>query len=200
MKLSGRAITLFIFVVFLGFMTNLFFPKIQEKTEQLFHVIKPSATPTPLWQEQEMTLSPEEKATMSGNFMGEFSDVLATSSSSMPPSKNETNNTTSSSPTPTSNSASQDSIPPTVTITGGPNENETVALSRVCFPLWVSDNATNYAKLLIRTKLDTNPWTEWEENLSPCMSVEPGSHTFTVQAKDATGNLSPETQRHFVTK
>jgi len=204
MKSSGNTALLVLFIIFCGFMTNAFFPKVQSTFEQLFHTVNPPPTPTPLWQEQHMSLTKEEKATMSGSFFQEIQTVIATFAAQQK---------TTITPTPVSKilgiasgsataskSAIIDTIPPTVTITGGPNENDIVTGTRICFPLWVSDNVTNYMKLVTRIKINTNPWTEWEQNLSPCVDIQPGSHTFTVQIKDEAGNISPETQRHFVTK
>lgn len=100
-------------------------------------------------------------------------------------------------PTPTA-AITKDTVAPTITSVGGPSNGQTVTFSNFCFPIVVSDNVSSYPNITVRTQFDSGSWTDWSTNVSPCYNnVSNGSHTFSVQAKDAVGNISTTVTRTF---
>lgn len=91
-----------------------------------------------------------------------------------------------------------DSTSPTIKI-GGPGDGSTVTNNKFCYLVEVFDNATN---LVSRNRLDSGVWTEWgrtSAQYNPCFeNMSDGSHTFTVEAQDPTGNTSTQSRSVIV--
>lgn len=91
-----------------------------------------------------------------------------------------------------------DSTSPTIRI-GGPGDGSTVVNSKFCYLVEVFDNSTN---LVSRNRLDSGVWTEWgrtSAQYNPCFeNISDGSHTFTVEAQDPTGNISSQSRSILV--
>lgn len=100
---------------------------------------------------------------------------------------------------PTSTPASnQDKTAPVITSMTGPENSSTVDFDNFCFPIYITDNVSNSSSLQVRVKFDSNTWGGYSNNFSPCYSgISNGSHTFSVQAKDAAGNESSVITRTF---
>ena len=141
-------------------------------------------SPTPMWQEQPLSLDANEETTMTANFSDEFEKNLMQSQITPTPS-------------PVITLGNGDITPPTVTIQS-PQEGATLMTSSLCFPLWVSDDITPWQQLVTRAKMDTGVWSDWSNQLSYCYTnITNGSHHFTVEIKDTNGNISTDVIRSF---
>jgi len=186
-------------VVAIGFLTNVIFPSAQNELSNLFHKVIPPPTPLPSYVENTRTLTKDEISTMSGNFMQEFTELVSTRAARWGSVAGAS--TVASPPATSTPPATKDTVAPIVAINGGPVEGSTVAETRVCFPLWVSDNATEYTKLLVQAKFDTQQITAWSNTLQYCYeSLANGPHTFSVQVKDEAGNVTESKRSFTVTK
>ncbi|MFH0749556.1 MAG: hypothetical protein V1917_01405 [Candidatus Gottesmanbacteria bacterium] len=180
-----RTVSIALLCLSLGLWATVIIPSMKTK--------KTPVTSSPTWQELPRTLTEIETATMSADFAKDFEKNLE--SINTPPT-----------PTPFLSAdvpASQagDLVPPTVTIQGEVLEGSTVTMPNICFPLWVSDNITSWQQLGTRGKLDDNQWSPWSTLLSYCyQNLGNGVHTFTVQIRDLSGNISQEVKRTFIVK
>lgn len=93
----------------------------------------------------------------------------------------------------------RDATGPTVTIQTGPENGSTISFKDICFTISVSDNVSKYPQLYIRTKFDSDIWSDWSKEMAPCyQNLTNGSHNFSVQAKDEAGNVSEVLTRSFI--
>lgn len=182
-----RTISIALLGLSLGLWASVIIPSMLAKKPETIPQNKPS------FQEQDLTLTDSEKATMAASFVADFEKNLETMQ-------------TSPTPTPifhmdTPASMAGDLNPPVVTIQGGPQEGAVLTTTGVCFPLWLSDNMTPWQQLQTRGKLDMGQWSPWLPQTSYCYSnLGSGAHTFSVQIQDLAGNISSETKRTFIVK
>lgn len=182
-----RTISIVLLLLSVLLWTTVIFPSMQtaEKAEK--------AKKQSSWQEQLVTLTAMEQATMSADFASDFKKNLDALDAPATP--------TLFLPADVPASMAGDLIAPTVSIQGGAQEGTTVANPNVCFSLWVSDNMTPWQQLGTRAKMDTMEWSTWLQMTSYCFpNLADGAHTFTVQIRDLTGNVSPEVKRVFSVK
>lgn len=90
-----------------------------------------------------------------------------------------------------------DTAAPTVTITGGPAQNETISTPSATFtwrgidnPARASDSAI---PLLYAYQLDNSAWSAFTTATTATAALTHGAHIFRIKAKDPTGNLSTPT-------
>ncbi len=91
-----------------------------------------------------------------------------------------------------------DTIPPTVTIIGGPEAGAIIAYNTLSFTWTGSDNLTPTSKLLYYTQLDGGDWSKPLPDTSMQLEgLSDGRHDFAVAARDEVGNVSPSVWRSF---
>lgn len=99
---------------------------------------------------------------------------------------------------PTVTSAPNDTNPPTIHSMTGPENGSTVDFNSFCFPIHVSDDRSSGSQLSSQYRFDSDSWTDWGSNMSPCFSnVSNGEHTFIIHVKDSAGNVSAERSSTF---
>jgi hypothetical protein len=101
------------------------------------------------------------------------------------------------SPTPVPTPMGQgDTTPPSVTVTGGPENGAVVAPGTYCYPLWIVDNLSWYSAVQTRMAVDGGAWTDWSAVYQYCPAfAATGTHTVKIQGKDEAGNVSAPVTR-----
>ncbi len=88
-----------------------------------------------------------------------------------------------------------DTAAPTLDWMTGPTDGLTVSFNSFCFPMKYSDASS---PIMVRYAFDSDTLGDWNQNYAPCyQNVANGSHSFSVQAKDAKGNQSSTIKRTF---
>jgi hypothetical protein len=189
----GDILWTIITVLALAILTNVFFPFYRPFFKRLITFVRPTPAPTPAYIEVNPTLSSIEEATMSTRISDFYEPLI-----------NQNADAASNDPTKktASKSAVKDTRPPTVTINGGPTEGSGVPPgTKICFPLWITDDISSYEQVSVRVRVDQGQWGPWEKSMEYCYETLPiGMHTFVIQGKDETGNVGPETRRGFEIK
>jgi hypothetical protein len=94
-------------------------------------------------------------------------------------------------PTPASRSVTVDALGPVITITLGPANNACINTSSVTFNWSATDAVTPQGSILYAWQLDGGTLTAFGSTLSASPSgLAEGLHTFTIEAKDGSGNIS----------
>lgn len=189
----GDILWTIITVVAIGIATNVFFPFYQPFFTRLITFVRPTPKPTPAFIEEVAPLTKEEEATMSTRIIDFFEPANAQ--------KADTSSDVQEKKT-ASASAVKDTRPPVITINGGPTDGSSAPSgTKVCFPLWITDDTSSYERVSVRVRVDQNPWGPWENSLQYCYeTLQVGTHTFIVQGKDESGNVGAETRRTFEIK
>lgn len=92
----------------------------------------------------------------------------------------------------------KDTSAPVVREFGGPADGSTVDFTNFCFPIYATDASK---PILSRAKFDSDSWNDWGTNFENCYSnISFGSHSFSVQLKDNSGNETPVFTRNFKTE
>lgn len=85
----------------------------------------------------------------------------------------------------------KDITAPVITQITGPENGQTITSNNFCFPMVISDNSSKYPNIFVHIKFDSDSWGNWSTNVAPCFNnVSNGSHSFSAQAKDESGNES----------
>lgn len=96
-----------------------------------------------------------------------------------------------------------DTTPPTLIITGPPN-NTTIGFNTFCFPMHVRDDRSRFQgrfqeapEITVRHSFDGQQG-DWGEEVAPCYyDVADGVHSFTAEARDGAGNVTPTDRKTF---
>jgi hypothetical protein len=90
-----------------------------------------------------------------------------------------------------------DTEPPVITSLTGPGNGSTVDFHSFCFPVFIKDNVQS--GIMVRYSFDGSGVSDWNTNYAPCyQNVSNGSHTYTLQAKDAAGNMTGTVSKSFI--